>query len=234
MVNRKKNSIERQEKWNPLVNRRSRATKVWHITDWQDLYELNDDVRKKRSGPLRYVKTLATLSPFCLDAEARYFERLCQLKASPKRHLLRSALEELKTWCATKPFGVRGYLVTAQGKPATYKYLAEQLTMKVSDIEYVVPALGRLGYLERISIDGQAVISLQKTDSAKKPKNVLKKTKQKSRRKAQNGAKHAVECPTNGLPDSAGLGRNGPESSCRPSRKAKTKPKSKSKKVYEK
>ena len=216
----------------------SRKMKVWHIVDFRDLYELADDVRKERSGPLRYTKSLVTLSPFCADAESRHFERMRRLKARPKRHLLRSIFEDLKNWVSEKPFGLRGYLVTSEGKAATSEYLAEQLSISVKDLEQALPILEDLGFLERISMNAQPQPkktkrkpdrTQSKADSAKQTKNAPKKNTKKSERKAQTAAKHAAGHSTAGFPDSAGLSRIETESSCQPSRKDKVKAKNNSK-----
>lgn len=212
--------------------------KVWHIADFRDLYELTDDVRKGRSGPLRYTKSLVTLSPFCADAESRHFERMRRLKARPERHLLRSIFEDLKNWTAMKPFELRGYLVTSEGKKATNEYLAEQLSISVEDLKQALPILEDLGLLELITMDARPRPkktkpkprrTRSKAASAKKTKNTPKKSTKKSKRKVQNAAKRTVKYPTEGLPDSAGLSRNETESPCRPSRKVKMKAKNNSK-----
>lgn len=210
-----------------------RKIKVWHITDFAELYELADDIRKKRSGPLRFTRSLVTLSPFASDAESRYFERLCRLKARTERHLLRSVLADIVNWTAAKPFGMRGFLVTAEGKAASCEYLAEQLSLSVDDLKQAFPILEDLGFLERIPMNDQPEPRPKrsrtrgKTGSAKTTKKTGKKSEQKNNRKAQNNAKHTSEHHTKGLPESAGSSRTEPESSCPPLRKGKAKSKSK-------
>jgi len=207
--------------------------KVLHVADFQYLYELSDDVRKERSGPLRYTRSLVTLSPFASDAESRYFERLCRLKAHPERHLLRSILADVVNWTAAKPFGIRGFLVTAEGKVASCEYLAEQIGVSVDEIAKALPVLEQLGFLERIRMDGQAEPKPKrprtrgKTASAKTSKKPVKKSKIRNKLKAQNAAKSTVGCSTKQVLDSAGTSRNEPESLCPPSRKNKDKGNSK-------
>ena len=215
-----------------------RGKKVWHITDFAELYELADDVRKERSGPLRYTKSHVTLSPFCPDAESAYFERMRRLKARPERHLLRSIFEDLKNWTGSKPYGLRGFLVTAEGKAASCEYLAEQLTLSVEDIKQSLPILEQLGFLERTLMNGQAepkkperksARKKSKTGSTKTSKKRNKKSEQRNNGKSKNAVKRTVEHRKEALPESAGMSRNETESVCPPSRKDKNKAKGKSK-----
>lgn len=210
-----------------------RKAKVWHITDFAELYELADDIRKKRSGPLRFTRSLVTLSPFASDAESRHFERMRCLRARPERHLLRSVFEDLKNWVAAKPFGMRGFLVTAEGKAAGCDYLAQQLMLSVDDLKQALPVLERLGFLERIPMDWQPEPRPKrprtrgKTGSAKTSKKPGKKSEQKNRGNSKTAAKRTAGHSTKGLPESAGSSRNEPESVCPPSRKDNDKGKSK-------
>jgi hypothetical protein len=226
-------TLSRKKKPNPPASGQSRAAKVFHITDFQDLYELTDDVRKERSGPLRYVKSLVTLSPFSPGAESRHFERMHALQSRAERHLLRSVLEDLKAWVAAKPFGLRGYLVTVEGKPASCEYLAEQLTLDIEDLKQALPILEQIGFLERVPMNGQLeqkpARAQAKTGAARTPKNTPKKSTQRNTRKSKTAKKPTVEGRIEGLPERAGLSRNEPESSCPPSRVGKSKSKSKSK-----
>jgi len=195
--------------------------------DFESLYELQDDQRKGRTGPLRFTRSLVTLSPFCSDAEAHYFERMRALKIRPERYLLRSLLEDLVNWSGGKPFGQRGYLITCEGRPATCEYLAEQLGMNVGDIEQALPVLERLGFLDRVPLNGK--IEQSETSRLKTGKKRGKESEHKKGRKSKNAAKRTVGGHTKGLPESAGPGRTEPETLCPPSRKNKNKNKSKSK-----
>jgi len=212
--------------------------KAWHITDFQDLFELSDDIRKGRSGPLRYTKSHVCLSPFAPDAEARYFERMRLLKARPERHLLRSTFEDLKNWTSAKQFGPRGFLVTSESKPATIDYLAAQLNLDIEDVKQALPLLEQLGFLERISMNGQTesdkpkrkpARKSRKNSVAKKTKKSPKKTKRKNKRKAQNAAKDTVGGHEKRPPDSNGLKRFNPARAGNPSRNGKAKSKDKNK-----
>jgi len=210
--------------------------KAWHITDFQDLFELSEDIRKGRSGPLRYTKSIVTLSPFATDAESRHCERMRLLKSRPERHLLRSVLQDLTDWAATKPFALRGFLVTAAGKPATPEYLAAQLNLVIEDIKQALAILEQLGFLERIPMTDQPESKKTKrkparksgkTGGAKKTKKTTQKTRRKNEQKSQNAAKDTVDCHKKRLPDSAGLKRPDPARSGKPLKKDKAKVKDK-------
>jgi len=214
----------------------ARGQKILHVRDFQDLYELADDIRKGRTGPLRFTRSLVTLSPFASDAESRHFERMRAIKARNERHLLRSVLADIVNWTAAKPFGMRGYLVTAEGKAASCEYLAEQLTVRTEDVKQSLPILEQIGFLERIPMNGQAEPEKQKrkttnkkskTGSTKTTKKRGKKSKQRNSGKSKNVVKHTSEHNTEALPESAGSSRTEPESVCPPSRKDKNKDKGK-------
>lgn len=197
--------------------------RVWHITDFASLYELTDDVRKERSGPLRYIKSLVTMSPFCPDAETRFHERLCRLRSHRDRYLLRSVLEDLKCWAGAKPYAVRGFVVTAEGKAASYDYLASQLGMPAEDLKKALPILEDIGFLERVPLVKQreSARPKRKKTARKKTSKTTKKTKSKKAKKAASGA---LEAATEALPE-----RNGPKRPALKKVKAKVKEKIKGK-----
>ena len=129
--------------------------KAWHITNFRELFELTDDIRKNRPGPLSYTKSQVTLSGLSKEAEIKHFERIRLLKARPERHLLRSVFEDLKNWTGGKHYGPRGYLVTTDGKPASYEYMAAQLEqMNVDDLKRAIPKLAEIGLIERAPFNG--------------------------------------------------------------------------------
>ncbi len=131
---------------------KSRGRKVWHITDFRKIFELSDDLRKKRPGPLTYTKSPVTLTAGSKDHDIKIWERLQQLKSRPERHLLRSVFEDLKCWAGLKTIKDRGYLVTTEGVPASYEYIAGQLKMEVKEVKQAMTLLGDIGLLERLTI----------------------------------------------------------------------------------
>ena len=204
-----------------------RNEKTWHICDFQDLFELSDDVRKSRTGPLRYVKSICCLSPFAPDAETRHFERMRLLKSRPERHLLRSLLQDLTDWTAIKSFKLRGYLVTSESRPATPDYLSAQLNLTLEDIKRGLSILEQLGFLERIPMNGQQESEpvKRKKANSKKSKTAPSKGTRKTVRKSRKAAKDTVGRHKERLPES-----NGPK---RPAlKKTKTKYKTKTKAKY--
>jgi hypothetical protein len=126
------------------------AQRAWRITDFEDLFELPDDVRKARSGPLTYIKNIINLSAWASEAEVAYFERMKLLKAHKNRHLLRSVFDDLLAWVGDKPYGPRGWCVDGGNKPADCKYIACQLGETVANIKAAFRNLASIGLIERV------------------------------------------------------------------------------------
>lgn len=129
-----------------------RGRKVWHITDFRKIFELSDDLRKKRPGPLTYTKSPVTLTAGSKDHDIRLWEKLQQLKSRPERHLLRSVFEDLKCWAGLKTIKDRGYLITTAGQPASYEYIAAQLKLEVDEVKGAMALLEEIGLLERLTL----------------------------------------------------------------------------------
>jgi len=210
---------------------KGKRQKVWRITDFRELFELTDDVRKNRPGPLTYTKSIVTVSGLSKEAEVRHFEMMRILKARQERHLLRSTFEDLKNWTAGKHFGPRGYLVTTDGKPANYEYLAAQLEqLKVEELKQAMPILEEIGLIEKVSFNGSLDLSGQKRtkpDSSGRKRTPLKKRKDKNKRKTKKKSK-SKNNSGNGKPLRAKDNRQG-ESQHSSARKSKTNIKTNSK-----
>ena len=134
-----------------MTKTKGRGRKVWHITDFRKLFELSDDLRKKRPGPLTFTKSPVTLTAGSKDPDIKLWERLQQLKSRPERHLLRSVFEDLKSWAGLKTIRDRGYLITTEGRPATYEYIAAQLKLEGPEIKKAMTLLEEVGLLERLA-----------------------------------------------------------------------------------
>lgn len=132
------------------VKTTSRGRKVWHITDFRPIFELSDDLRKKRPGPLTYTKSPVTLTAGSKVHDIKLWERLQQLKSRPERHLLRSVFEDLKCWAGLKTIKDRGYLITTEGQPASYEYIAGQLKMDIEEVKKALPILEEIGLIEKV------------------------------------------------------------------------------------
>jgi len=135
------------------VSNMARQKRVWHITDFRELFELPDDLRKDRPGPLSYTKSFVCLSGISKRHEIAHFERIQDLKSRPKRHLLRSIFEDLKNWSGKKTIKHRGYFLTTAELPATYEYLAAQLRLDVTELKQAMSILEEIGLIERLSMD---------------------------------------------------------------------------------
>lgn len=136
--------------------RKIRPKRAWHITDFEEVFKMTDDVRKGRKGPLAYTKSFVSLSGLSKPCETHHYERLRDLKARPERHLLRSIFEDLKNWTAHKPQNFQGYLVTHSGRPADYDYICAQLdNVDKEELKRAIFVLSQIGLIERVALNGQ-------------------------------------------------------------------------------
>lgn len=133
-----------------------RGRKVWHITDFRPIFELSDDLRKKRPGPLTFTKSPVTLTAGSKVHDIKLWERLQQLKSRPERHLLRSVFEDLKCWAGLKTIKDRGFLITTAGQPASYEYIAAQLKLEVEEVKQAMTLLEEIGLIEKLTIKKKA------------------------------------------------------------------------------
>ena len=187
-----------------------RKKKAWHITDFRELFELPDDLRKDRPGPLSYTKSFVTLSGISKEYEIKHFERLQELKSRPERHLLRSIFEDLKNWSGTKTIKHRGYLLTTAEQPATYEYLAGQLKVDIEELKQAMPILEEIGLVERVPIETLPG-DKQPTKPKKKQRAAAGRTKKKSVKKKKSSKKKSEAPDTSGRirthPDASGKNR---------------------------
>lgn len=129
---------------------------AWHITDFDDIFKMADDLRKGRKGPLAYTKSFVSLSGTSKPCETHHYERLKDLKSRPDRHLLRSVFEDLKNWAAHKTQSYQGYLVTHAGRPADYDYISAQIDhIDKEELKKAMMILSRIGLIERVALNGQ-------------------------------------------------------------------------------
>lgn len=163
-----------------------RGRKVLHITDFRPIFELPDDIRKNRPGPLTYTKSPVTLTAGSKVYDIKLWERFQELKSRPERHLLRSVFEDLKSWSGLKTIKERGYLVTTAGQPASYEYIAGQLKMDIEDIKKALPILEEIGLIERLRTKTQDKSGRRRTPPDKSGRRRTKTDKAGKKRKPLN------------------------------------------------
>ena len=186
-------------------NTRCSRKKVWHITDFRELFELSDDLRKNRPGPLTYTKSFVTLTAGSKEHDIKHFERIEELKTRQERHLLRSVFEDIKNWAGKKTLRHRGYLITTAEQPANYEYIASQVKMDVDELKRAMPILEEIGLIERVSMS--VFQGNQPTKKAKKKsKSKAKKTPGRKKQKIKSGSKKST-------PDASGCVRMKPDTS---------------------
>ena len=166
-----KGKPERKAHQGRAVTAKRGTRKCWHITDFRQLFELSDDLRKNRPGPLAYTKSFVTTSGASKAYEVRHVERLRLLKSRTERHLLRSVFEDLKNYAGSKTIDSRGFLLTTEGQAASYDYLAAQLNLEKGDLKQAMPILEIIRLVERISLSRIHGDKLSSRRKRKRPKS---------------------------------------------------------------
>lgn len=198
------------------LKKKNRKKRVWHVTDFRELFELPDDLRKDRPGPLSYTKSFVTLTGYSREYEVKHFERLLNLKHRPERHLLRSIFEDIKNLSGKKTIRNRGFLLTTDEKPATYEYLAAQLKIDIAELKKAMPMLEEIGLVERVTMDALPTDG-EVTKAAKGRRKGVETKRQKSKRRKNSGRKKCEAPDESGRirtnPDESGRKRMGPAAS---------------------
>jgi hypothetical protein len=94
---------------------RRRGGKCWHISRFQQRYELPDDVRFDRKSPLLFIKSFVGSGTD--DESCSYFRQLMSLRAKPNWLLLRGAFAEIVNISANASKIYRGYLLDSNFQP---------------------------------------------------------------------------------------------------------------------
>ena len=130
--------------------RKARPVKVWHIYRFEQRFEMPDDFRKGRQGPLIYTKSF--VGSGCDDESIAFMQQIEQLKASPIRAYLRSAFEDLKNIAANRSRKYRGYLLDGMSRPAMVTTIAQWIGLDVAMTKKVLKELESIGLLERVDL----------------------------------------------------------------------------------
>ena len=127
-----------------------RAKKVWYIFQFKERFELPDDVRFCRRGPLQFVREYVGSGQ--TDVSITYKQQLEAVKTSPNRHILRSIFDDLREIAANRSRCYRGYLLDEKNQPATEKKIAQWVGLEPSECRRVLKELADIGLIERVPL----------------------------------------------------------------------------------
>lgn len=153
--------------------------KVWHISRFRQRYELPDDVRLDRLGPLLYTK--AFVGGGHDDESCAHFRQTMALRSKPDWLFLQGAFTELKNMAGNMSKEYRGYLLDSNFKPASVKEIGRWLGVGVKKAEKIIRELSDVGLIEHVP--------LPKFNS--KPQKRTGKSGAKRRRPRKTGKKRA-------------------------------------------
>ncbi len=97
-------------------SRPSQAAKVWHVCRFAQRFELPDDARFCRRGPLVYSRDYVTAND---DESASYLQQIDALSRRQNGLELEGAWSRIRRAASARSRAYRGYLLTADNRPAS-------------------------------------------------------------------------------------------------------------------
>jgi hypothetical protein len=153
----------------------------WHISRFQQRYELPDDVRYSRKSPLQYTKD------FCSgmdDESCSYFRSVMSLRIKSDWLLLQGAFVELKRIAANYSKVYRGFLLNSNFEPATDDQVGCWLGLKNGQANHVLKELSSVGLIEQVTAPDFKRLGDKENKSKKRKKpKVMKRNKKQTRPK---------------------------------------------------
>ena len=123
--------------------------KVWHIYEFEQRFELKEDVRACRKGPLLYCKEAVSNS----DDDAKdYVLQLTALRRYDNHLELHGAFVALRNQAADRSRAYRGYLLNGRREPARLVDITDWLCVPTPKARQILKRLETVGLLERIEL----------------------------------------------------------------------------------
>lgn len=121
-------------------------TKVYHISRFRERYELPDDVRLNRRGPLIYTKDFVGGGND--DESCAHWRQLMALRSKRNWLALRGAFSELKNIAGNMSKEYRGYLLDSNFEPASVKEIGRWLGVSEKKAQIIIKELKDVGLIE--------------------------------------------------------------------------------------
>jgi predicted metal-dependent hydrolase len=125
-------------------------TKVYYISRFRQRYELPDDVRLDRRGPLIYTKDFVGGGND--DESCAHWRQLIALRSKRNWLVLRGAFSELKNVAGNMSKEYRGYLLDSNFKPASVKEIGRWLGVSEKKAHIIIKELKDVGLIEYVGM----------------------------------------------------------------------------------
>lgn len=167
-------------------------TMVWHIWHFEQRFEMPEDFRKCRVGPLIYLKEYVGTGAD--DEQITYRQQMALIRQRPDRHLLRSVFIELRELAACRSRAYRGYLLDDRLRPASNGWLAALCGLDSRTMQRCLKALASIGLVVQTPLpqwdlsknkDPESPAAEKPKPAQKGPKNAKKRNPRK--RPEKNG-----------------------------------------------
>ena len=178
------------------VTVKRRAQRVWHISRFQERYELPDDVRYNRKSPLQFTKDFVGSGTD--DESCSFHRQLLSLRNRPDWLMLRGAFAEIKSVGANMSQRFRGYLLNSDFDPASDEQIACWLGLQNGQAKHVLKTLASVRLIEQVAMPDFAEIRPKKGHK-KRGKTESKKGDKKQSRPKKDVFRARTETPGNPL-----------------------------------
>lgn len=172
-----------------------RAIKVWVIFRFKERFELPDDSRFCRKGPLMFIREYVGSGQN--DEAINYKRQITACKASPNRYTLLAVFGDLRDIAANYSRAFRGYILDEKFEPAGINKIAGWIGLSIKESGKILKELEQIGLIEKVPIP-KFNLSVNNEGGEKKGK------KQKSRAPTRKLEK--VRAPLKNKKDKSGIG----------------------------
>ncbi len=163
---------------------------VWHIYNFQELFELKEDIRHK-TKTLKYTKRHIRGVDEATCQARRQWEAVRMYNPGPLYYTIRGVFDELLADAALRSRKYRGYLLDYKKAPVNIKHLAGRLRLDVQDLRSYMKALAKVGLIKRVPLPNFAELDVDaggETVTKTAKKRVVKKRKVAKRKPAKKPA----------------------------------------------
>ncbi len=123
--------------------------KVWHIYEFADRFELSEDTRACRKGPLLFCREAVSNN----DDDAKdYCLQLLALRRYDNHLELHGAFIALRNQAADRSRAYRGYLLNGKRAPAQIVDICDWLSVKTPEARKILKRLEAVGLIERVEM----------------------------------------------------------------------------------
>ncbi len=127
----------------------SKRSKIWHIYEFDQRFELAEDTRVCRKGPLLYCREAVSNSD---DSTKDYRLQLLALRRYENHLELYGAFIALRNQAADRSRAYRGYLLNGRRQPAAIGDICDWLGVRPQEVRKILKQLQAVGLIERVEL----------------------------------------------------------------------------------